>query len=84
MRHQMDPESVILQTVFGEPSAASCWFMMNWALLRESGDVSLDTLLEQVRAAISAVALKKLLAEFYNRKMCIRDSHHTVHGISAG
>ena len=67
MRHQMDPESVILQTVFGEPSAASCWFMMNWALLRESGDVSLDTLLEQARAAISAVALKKLLAEFYNR-----------------
>ena len=47
MRHQMDPESVILQTVFGEPSAASCWFMMNWALLRESGDVSLDTLLSR-------------------------------------
>jgi len=67
MSYKMDAESIIFQTVFGEHSANSCWFMMNWALLRESGAVALETVVEQTQAVISAVALKRILAEFYNR-----------------
>lgn len=67
MSYRADAESVILQTVFGDHSANRCWFLMNWALLQESGAISLETVLDQTRAVISAVALKRILAEFYNR-----------------
>ena len=43
MSYRMDAESVILQTVFGDHAANRCWFLMNWALLRESGAVALET-----------------------------------------
>ena len=67
MSYRMDAESVILQTVFGDHAANRCWFLMNWALLRESGAVALETVVEQTQAVITAVALKRILAEFYNR-----------------
>ena len=67
MSYKMDAESVIIQTVFGDHAANNGWFLMNWALLRESGAVALDSVLEQTQAVISAVALKRILAEFYNR-----------------
>ena len=67
MSYRTDPESIILQTVFGDHSANRCWLLMNWALLQENGNISLETVLDQTRAVISAVALKRILAEFYNR-----------------
>lgn len=64
---KLDPEAVISTVVFGEDSMSRSWMLMVWALLRENGEIELDAPLEQMQACLSAVAIKKLLAEFYNR-----------------
>ena len=64
MSYRMDAESVILQTVFGDHAANRCWFLMNWALLRESGAVALETVVEQTQAVITAVALNGFWQSF--------------------
>ena len=56
---KLDPEAVISTVVFGEDSMSRSWMLMVWALLRENGEIELDSPLEQMQACLSAVAIKK-------------------------
>ncbi len=40
---KLDPEAVISTVVFGEDSMSRSWMLMVWALLRENGEIELDS-----------------------------------------
>ena len=58
-------EEIIISNVFSEDSGNRYWFYRCWELVRPGE--KLDSPLERLDAILRAVALKKILAEFYHR-----------------